>query len=109
MIDFCKNASFIEGLAALSLAGESQVPDAMRAAVQGLRQHYGLSDEQIEFFIVHIAGDEEHGGVAEELVRQYATTDETQARVREAVSTFCDKWWTMQGGYYRVASGQARH
>lgn len=107
VIDFCKNASFVEGLAALSLAGESQVPDAMRAAVRGLKAHYGLSDEDIEFFIVHIAGDEEHGGVAEELVRQYATTDETQARVREAVSTFCDKWWIMQGGYYQVACGQA--
>lgn len=106
VIEFCKNSPFIVGLAALSLAGESQVPDAMRAAVRGLKDHYGLSTEEVEFFSVHIGGDEEHSGVAETLVREYATTDETQAQVRDAVKTFCDKWWRMQDGYYRVAAGQ---
>ncbi len=106
VIEFCKSSPFIVGLAALSLAGESQVPEAMRAAVRGLKEHYGLSEEEVEFFSVHIGGDEEHGGVAERLVGQYATTDELQAQVREAVATFCDKWWRMQDGYYRVATGQ---
>lgn len=106
VIDFCKQSPFIVGLAALSLAGESQVPDAMRAAVRGLKEQYGLSTEDVEFFSVHIGGDEEHSGVAETLVREYATTDETQAQVRDAVKTFCDKWWCMQDGYYRVAMGQ---
>lgn len=106
VIEFCKNSPFIVGLAALSLAGESQVPDAMRVAVRGLREHYDLSEHDVEFFIVHIGGDEEHSGVAETLVREYATTDETQAQVRDAVKMFCDKWWRMQDGYYRVAAGQ---
>jgi pyrroloquinoline-quinone synthase len=106
VIEFCKNSPFIVGLAALSLAGESQVPDAMRAAVRGLQQHYGLGERDVEFFTVHIGGDEEHSGVAEALVREYAATDETQAQVRDAVKTFCDKWWRMQDGYYRVAAGQ---
>jgi len=106
VIEFCKNSPFIVGLAALSLAGESQVPDAMRAAVRGLREHYGLSERDVEFFIVHIGGDEEHGEVAENLVKEHATTDQLQAQVREAVKTFCDKWWRMQDGYYRVATEQ---
>ena len=106
VIDFCKQSPFIVGLAALSLAGESQVPDAMRAAVRGLKEHYGMSAEDVEFFSVHIGGDEEHSGVAETLVREYAATDETQAQVRDAVKTFCDKWWRMQDGYYQVALGQ---
>jgi pyrroloquinoline-quinone synthase len=107
VIEFCKNSPFIVGLAALSLAGESQVPDAMRAAVRGFREHYGLSEQDVEFFIVHIGGDEEHSDTAERLVTTHATSDALQAQVREAVATFCDKWWRMQDGYYRVASGHS--
>lgn len=106
VIKFCQTSPYIVGLAALSLAGESQVPEAMRAAVQGLKEHYHMSDEEIEFFTVHIGGDEEHSGVAEALVKGYATTDELQTQVKEAVATFCDKWWRMQDGYYRVAAGK---
>jgi pyrroloquinoline-quinone synthase len=105
VIKFCQTSPYIVGLAALSLAGESQVPEAMRAAVQGLKEHYRMSDAEIEFFIVHIGGDEEHSHIAETLVKGYATTDELQTQVREAVATFCDKWWRMQDGYYRVAAG----
>ena len=105
VIEFCKSSPYIVGLAALSLAGESQVPAAMRAAVRGLKEHYRMNDAEIEFFTVHIGGDEEHSGVAETLVKEYATTDELQAQVREAVATFCDKWWRMQDGYHRVAAG----
>ena len=39
-------------------------------------------------------------------VDQHILTDETQAQVWDAVKTFCDKWWRMQDGYYRVATGQ---
>jgi pyrroloquinoline-quinone synthase len=104
VIEMARSAPYVVSLAALAIGGESQNPSAMRRMMQALQTRYGIASHDLEFFAAHIGGDEKHSGIAERVVREHATTDELQARVREAVADFCRHWWQMQDGYYRVAA-----
>ena len=52
------------------LAGEASFSPAVAALSDGLREHYGVKDEDQQSWIVHIEGDEEHSEVAEHIVRK---------------------------------------
>jgi pyrroloquinoline quinone (PQQ) biosynthesis protein C len=87
---------FMEGLAAVSIAGEVQVPGAGHEFAR-LLEKYGLPHEQAAFWWVHEKADKEHGESAIETVVKLAKTDEEQRRVRDAVEyslellrRFCD-------------------
>lgn len=73
---------------------ESQVPTSFRKIVDGLQRHYGLRDDQIEFFTVHIYADEEHGDVSARIVEKYITTEEMRQQTRNLTLQALDKFWT---------------
>lgn len=52
------------------LAGEASFSPAVAAISDGLREHYGVKDEDQQSWIVHIEGDEEHSEIAEDIVRK---------------------------------------
>jgi pyrroloquinoline-quinone synthase len=70
----------IVAVAALVVGLESQVPSIYRRQTPTLREKYGFSDEEVEFFDLHIVSDEIHGERGYQIVLEHATTAELQQR-----------------------------
>jgi pyrroloquinoline quinone (PQQ) biosynthesis protein C len=74
------------------IAGESHFPEAVRMISEGLRNHYGVKDEDQESWIVHIDGDAEHGDSALKPVLNTCTTAELQQKMLWCIDSFLDHW-----------------
>ena len=70
----------IVAVAGLVVGLESQVPSIYRKQTPILRVKYGFSDEEVEFFDLHIVSDEIHGERGFQIVLEHATTVELQNR-----------------------------
>ena len=68
-------------LSAIGIGLESFVPDTFRRIVAALKKNYGLTDEQLIFWTMHIMADEEHGDEGIEMVSKYAITAEARKDV----------------------------
>ena len=67
-------------VAALVVGLESQVPSIYRRQTPVLREKYGFTDEEVEFFDLHIVSDEIHGERGYQIVLAHADTVEMQQR-----------------------------
>ena len=76
--------SYEEGLAAFGWAGErfAASTNYAKTMYEGLRQHYGI---EVENFKVHAYAEEDHGRMADYLLRQVSVTAGQQRRVRRAI------------------------
>ncbi len=92
-------------LAAMSIGGETRSDHSMKGLLRALREKYGLSKEDLGFFYAHMGEAEAHGEPVYEMVREYATTEERQQKIRESIRTWCEKFSAAQEGGYRVAMG----
>lgn len=79
--------NFVVATAALVVGLESQVPDIYRKQTPALREKYGFTDEEIEFFDLHIVSDEIHGERGYKIVLEHADTPELQQRCLDIVRT----------------------
>jgi pyrroloquinoline-quinone synthase len=70
----------VVAVAGLVVGLESQVPSIYRRQTPTLREKYGFSDEELEFFDLHIVSDEIHGERGFQIVLQHADTPELQRR-----------------------------
>ncbi|HEX2825843.1 MAG TPA: iron-containing redox enzyme family protein [Burkholderiales bacterium] len=70
----------IVAVAGLVVGLESQVPSIYRKQTPVLRSRYGFTDEQVEFFDLHIVSDEIHGERGYQIVLECADTPELQQR-----------------------------
>jgi pyrroloquinoline-quinone synthase len=70
----------IVAVAALVVGLESQVPSIYRRQTPTLRDKYGFTDEEVEFFDLHIVSDEIHGERGYQIVLEHANTVELQQR-----------------------------
>ncbi|MEW6211054.1 MAG: iron-containing redox enzyme family protein [Acidobacteriota bacterium] len=88
-IDHCLKAtregSFIEGMTAIGVGIEYYIPKFFGALADGLRSHYGLTREDVEFLSVHVGEDEDHARRAMEMIETYADTDEIKEKARQAL------------------------
>lgn len=71
---------FVVATAALVVGLESQVPSIYRKQLPPLLEKYGFTDEEVEFFDLHITSDEIHGERGYQIVLDHATTPELQER-----------------------------
>lgn len=71
---------FAVATAALVVGLESQVPSIYRKQIQPLREEYGFTEDEIEFFELHITSDEVHGERGYQLVLDHADTPQLQQR-----------------------------
>ena len=67
-------------VAGLVVGLESQVPSIYRKQTPTLRDKYGFSDEEVEFFDLHIVSDEIHGERGYQNVLEHAITPELQRK-----------------------------
>lgn len=70
----------VVAVAGLVVGLESQVPSIYRKQTPTLRDKYGFTDEEVEFFDLHIVSDEIHGERGYQIVLELANTPELQAR-----------------------------
>lgn len=70
----------IVAVAGLVVGLESQVPSIYRRQTPTLRAKYGFTDQEVEFFDLHIVSDEIHGERGYQIVLEHATTVDLQQR-----------------------------
>jgi len=68
------------------------------------RDAYGLSEDDLEFFFMHLEADEEHAGRAIELVRKYCTTENLLERCKAGVVEVLEATKVVAEGMERVCS-----
>ena len=70
----------VVAVAGLVVGLESQVPSIYRKQTPTLREKYKFTDEEVEFFDLHIVSDEIHGERGYQIVLEHADTPELQQR-----------------------------
>src|SRR3982750_1412226 len=70
----------VVAVAGLVVGLESQVPSIYRKQTPTLREKYQFTDEEVEFFDLHIVSDEIHGERGYQIVLEHANTVELQQR-----------------------------
>ena len=70
----------IVAIAGLVVGLESQVPSIYRRQTPTLREKYKFTDEEVEFFDLHIVSDEIHGERGYQIVLAHADTPDLQQR-----------------------------
>jgi pyrroloquinoline-quinone synthase len=103
ILRICLQEHFVVGLAALSFGIEARTR-TMAFLGTIYRDRYGLSEEDLEFFFLHLGADEEHAGRAIELIRTYCTTEELLERSAWAVREVLDATRGVAEGMERVCS-----
>lgn len=68
----------IVAVAALVVGLESQVPSIYRKQTPTLKDKYKFTDQEVEFFELHIVSDEIHGERGYQIVLEHANTPELQ-------------------------------
>jgi pyrroloquinoline quinone (PQQ) biosynthesis protein C len=92
-------------LAAMSIGGETRRDESAKGFVTALKEKYGLSREDLEFFYAHMGEAEAHGDPVYDIVEEYATTEDRQQKIRDNIKTWCQKFSAAQEGGFRVAMG----
>lgn len=107
----CQRRSALEGLSLLAFV-EDQHGGANGVAAHVYKEmigYYGFSPRAAETYQLHAEQDEGHGGRQIEAIRQFATTDELQEKVRQAVqlgvSAFNFEW----DGHVQAMTGRRDH
>ena len=82
--------NWVVATAALIVGLESQVPDIYRRQYPPLIEKYGFTEDEAEFFELHITSDEVHGERGYEIVLNHADTPELQEECLEVVRDAAD-------------------
>ncbi|MCT2398473.1 TenA family transcriptional regulator [Novosphingobium mangrovi (ex Huang et al. 2023)] len=82
--------NWVVATASLVVGLESQVPDIYRRQYPALIEKYGFTEDEAEFFELHISSDEVHGERGYEIVLKYADTPELQEECLEAIREGAD-------------------
>ena len=103
ILKICTSEPFVVGLAALSYGIEART--RTMAFLGGIyRDAYGIAEENLEFFFMHLEADEEHAGRAIELIRKYCTTEDVLERCKWAVAEVLDATRVVSEGMERICS-----
>ncbi len=82
-LQLTRESDFLYALGAIGPGHEFSIPTMFTYIVTGLKKNLSLSDEQIEYFTLHIEQDVGHAKVFNELICRHVQTEQGQARLRE--------------------------
>lgn len=92
--------NWVVATAALVVGLESQVPDIYRRQYPVLLEKYGFTEDEAEFFELHISSDVIHGERGYEIVLKYANTPELQEECLEAIREGADMRYSYTKALY---------
>lgn len=81
MFESCRNSNPVIGLGALCLGAEAIVSHLYAQIVQGFRAH-GITENNLDFFHIHIACDDEHAETMREIILRGLTTQEQKLALK---------------------------
>ena len=90
-----------QACAGIMVALEGQLPTLYPTYIDAMRK-MGFTDEQLEFFHVHVEADVEHADVGLRLCYQYADTREKQKLAVAAVAASAGLRYSMLNGVYEM-------
>jgi pyrroloquinoline-quinone synthase len=99
-----KDRSFAEGIGAITVAAEGQVPGNFANFARALERHYGLRTEDVIFFDVHEIADRDHSDVGDSILSRMPLSEDLQKRIRGAVERSLDMWWLFFDGIQQACS-----
>jgi pyrroloquinoline quinone (PQQ) biosynthesis protein C len=108
IIGCCQRRSALEGVAALAFV-ESQLGGAGKTSEKVYREltsYYGFSPHAAETYELHAVEDEGHGSRQIDAIRQLATDDTTQAKVRAAVKLGLTAFTLEWDGHVQAMTGK---
>jgi pyrroloquinoline quinone (PQQ) biosynthesis protein C len=79
---WCTEEPFLVGLGAVGPGHEWAIPTMFSHILKGLRDA-GFRKDEIEYFDLHVEQDVDHAAWLEEALAKFATTEESQAQIRE--------------------------
>ena len=91
----------IVAVAGLVVGLESQVPSIYRRQAPALREIYGFTDQEVEFFDLHIVSDEIHGERGYQIVLEHANTPELQKQCLRICEIGAEMRLLYTNGLYR--------
>jgi len=89
--DRLQAADFLELLVGRFLAAELVGPKVFAAYVDALKVHYGLTDEDVEFFTIHGNQDVSDADVLFKMISRYARTADKREMVRASLQKYFDR------------------
>ena len=108
IIGCCQRRSALEGVAMLAFV-ESQLGGAGKVSDRVYREligHYGFSPRAAETYRIHAEEDEGHGGRQIEAIRQLATDNATQDKIRAAVKLGLTAFTLEWDGHVQAMTGK---
>src|SRR5882762_6176102 len=104
----CQRRSALEGLALLSFVEDQHggVNGCAAAVYSELTGYYGFSPRAAETYYIHAEQDEGHGGRQIDAIRQFATDDLLQEKVRRAVQLGVNAFNFEWDGHVQAMTGQ---
>ena len=91
---------FVVATAAMVVGLESQVPSIYKKQIVPLREVYGFTEDEIEFFDLHITSDVVHGERGYQIVLDHADTPELQQRCLQLVRWGAEMRFSYTRGLY---------
>jgi pyrroloquinoline quinone (PQQ) biosynthesis protein C len=108
IIGCCQRRSALEGVAMLAFV-ESQLGGAGKISQKVYREltgHYGFSPRAAETYKLHAAQDEGHGSRQIDAIRQLATDEASQSKVRAAVKLGLTAFTLEWDGHVQAMTGK---
>lgn len=91
-------------LAYVVIGYEANIPPTFRVLLEGFRQHYGFSEEDLAFFTVHTIADERHSAQGASVIVNAATTPELKRQALEGARRGASAWWQFHLHHHRALS-----
>ncbi|HHW39254.1 MAG TPA: hypothetical protein GXX18_18885 [Bacillales bacterium] len=105
VINTCKNEHFTYGLLTF-YSLESQTPDSVIKMYEALKNQFGFSDHDLEWFTIHYEADQEHGEKGRELIEKYwQEAPNFKEKSFEIVNGATEMWTKLHDYYYSVVKG----
>ncbi|MFZ5875210.1 MAG: TenA family transcriptional regulator [Nitrospirota bacterium] len=77
-----RDEDFRVGLGAVGPGHEFSIPTMFKSLIAGIRRNTSLTDQQIEYFTLHVEEDVEHAEVFNQLIARHADTEDGRTMIR---------------------------
>jgi pyrroloquinoline quinone (PQQ) biosynthesis protein C len=88
-----QRGNWLAALAFMTVGYEANVPTVFKPLVEGLRTHYSYSEADIEYLVMHVAADEEHGADGVAMVARLGVTPEAERDALEGARRGTLAWY----------------